>query len=285
MHTINLKTPDYDLFFTGPSAWHELSAGQRIALMRLRERLSDAPESIFPALTLLFGMKRRHLRWFFDERWLRYKGFDPEEISLLLQQGQSLLELVSFVMRPDEKAGFLPRFSRYSYRFGTPAVLIGRLFRRQVWCGPAPAMTDATFGELMFADRAYRAADNATLTAILYRPAKNGVRGPFDPDGADKRAAIFRSLDPAIHAAVRHSFESTIAVLARAFPHVFSPAEGEKNQPSAGWLDVALSMAKYDPTRIREYEQTNLYLTLRALDMQLRADQQQQKELEKLRRT
>ncbi|MCX6216491.1 hypothetical protein [Spirosoma sp.] len=285
--------------FEGPSGWDKLSPAQAVALMRFRYRVAGEPQTIFPVLALIYGFTKEHQRWLFDERFLRRKNIPEETRFQALQYGQALIDSIRWIGESQPGPSFLvSQFSQFSYRYGTPRVLLRRLFDRQRYYAPREGLSSSTFEEFMYAEKAYKDKNFALLTAILYRPAtsekqKTGdIRLPLDKHTVEKRAKRFERLEPALIALVVAHYEACQQNLQRAFPRVFPKQlilEGQqppKPQKNAGnWLDVALGLAKLDVTKISQIEQTNLYLALKVLDEQIRQADELEKELEKTRKT
>ncbi|QIP16822.1 hypothetical protein G8759_31355 [Spirosoma aureum] len=282
MNTIELHIRGKRHRFSGPSGWAELTAHQAVSLMRLRAQIAQRAETAFAALDLLYGLKKRHQRWVFDARFLRRKGVPEEQIVLILEQGQSLLDTLLWIGEPDKKASFpVHSFRRFDFHFGTPYIWLSRLLTRQRYVGPLAGLVEISFGEFMFADRAFRAKDLPQLAAILYRPKAE----TFDKHTAEHRAILFADLDPALLALISQNFADTLDFLSRHFRRVFaeplSTGTVSKAGKSAGWLDIAINMAKLDVTKIGQIEQTNLYLALKVLDEQIRQAEELEEALAK----
>ena len=277
MNTIELRINSRLYYFTGPSAWSELSTNQAVALTRLRSTVLNSakngmPAELFSALTLLYKIKPRQQRWLFDDDFLRRKGVADRDRPLILEQGQCLLDSMNWITEAGTDPVFPARFRRYDYRFGTPAVLLSRLLSRTQFTGPAEGLGTATFETFIAADKAYHDNDLPRLAATLY---ETGLRVTT----IDERANLLKDADHALLQLIADRFGSTLRLLQRCFRRVFPrslPVEetnktaGSKKDSTVSWLDVAISMAKLDVTKIREIEQVNVYLALKVLEEQLR---------------
>ncbi|GAB3550519.1 hypothetical protein [Spirosoma fluminis] len=288
------RNAGYRLPFSGPSSWKELTDAQQVALMRIRNQVSTKHEVLFAALRMLYGMKKRHQRWLFDDTFLRYKGLSDEDRALTLQQGISLLDTLSWIAEDDADAVFVKRFRRYSFQFGSPLVLVKRCFNRTLYVGPGEGLRDCTFEEFMYADKAFKDNNWPRLAAVLYRPraAGSAERIPLDTKQIEKREALFTSLDPALLERIAFSHACTLMLLQRAFRFVFpknqsseEPTAGKSNKKSSDtWLDVAIGMAKHDVTKIPEIEKTNVYLALKVLNDQIRQAEEMDAQLESMKK-
>lgn len=291
MNRFDLRIRGKQHTFTGPSCWAELSPKQLTALMRLRAQVGEEPGMLFPVLTLLYGMKVRQLRWLFDESFLLRQGFSEENVQLTLQQGHALLETLGWIGRNEGLAAFpIRRFRRYDFHFGTPRIWLKRCLNRKRYRAPGEALENATFAEFMCADKAYKDKNWPLLAAVLYRPNMPVARGldprqVFEPQLADARATAFAELDPALLDAIAAGYEDTLRTLQRVFVNVFQTADENdaKAKVAGNWLDVAVGMAKLDVTKIREIEQTNLYLALKVLDRQIREADEMDEKIEQLK--
>ncbi|RIV20523.1 hypothetical protein DYU11_20985 [Fibrisoma montanum] len=298
MNTIDLYLGNTLKRFTGPSNWSEVTAHQAIGLMRVREQVEGNFSVLFPALQLIYGMKRRDQRWLFDRAFLKRRGYEDEAIVYTVDLGNSLLETLLWVGDIDPAAEFpVPQFRLHDFKFGRPSVW---LRHRTVYAGPSAGLGTSTFAEFISAYKAYQDRNWAQLTAVLYRPVNpdalpgHDVRQPFDAYSVEARATRFKQLDPALLSLVQFNFSCTMLLLQRAFKYVF-PAEEEPTDQvptkvrfgkpqKATWLDVAIGMAKLDVTKIEQIEQTNVYLALKVLNEQSRQAAELEAELEKLKK-
>ena len=309
---LNIKRPGRSAKrrrFSGPSDWSEVSPRHAIGLMRLRAILSTrtdtgTSEALFAGLHLLYGLRPRHQRWLFDAHFLRTIGLNADESTasgetgagdgereMTLKLGQSLIDTIRWIGETDPGTRFIvPSFRLFDFRFGTLPVLLGRLRHREVYYAPADALGDSTFEEFASADKAYRDRNLPMLAAILYRPGQAGERESLNPKSLKVRAARFAHLEPALLHLIAEHYESTKQYLQSCFKHVFpknlaSDEEKAKKADKGGnWLDVAISMAKLDATKIREIEQLNLYLALKVLNEQLRQAEEMEAAVEKMRK-
>ncbi|RYC69819.1 MULTISPECIES: hypothetical protein [Spirosoma] len=285
MNTIELWIKGKARLFSGPSGWAELSEQQAIQMTRVRLSIQDHQERVFVALRVLYGMKPRDQRWLFDAAFLRRQGLSPEAIDLTLSIGGQLLDTLAWIGEPD--ARFPRRFRVYDFQFGTPRVWLGRLGNRQIFSGPAEALSDCTFEDFMFAEKAFRSNNRPLLAAVLCRPLGKG-RPALDKDRVANYVSRFARLDPALLERFYFGFGSSLLVLKRHFPQVFDPPGGSSTnsgKPTSGsWLDVAINMAKLDVTKIRDIEQTNLYLALKVLNEQIRQADEMKQQLEAVKK-
>lgn len=292
MNTFELHIPGKTIAFSGPSAWHELSDHQTVALMRLRRQVAAKPETLYVGLQLLYGLKRSQLRWLFDERFLRRKGLDELSRLEALELGQNLLATLTWIGQEDAEASFPKQFRLHDFKYGTLGVLLKRLVANTVYLAPQAGLGDCTFEEFMFADRAFGESRLPELAAILCRPEdpqKPGRRLPLDRAEVDARAALFAQLDPALLERIAFGFGCTKLLLQRAFPLVFphsTESEPGTNPKKAkgNWLDVAVNMAKLDVTKVNQVERVNLYLALKVLNDQIRQAEEMEQKLETMRK-
>lgn len=300
--TLTISLPGYQKTwrFSGPSDFSELTDRQAVAAMRFRLLVSRKTEIIFPLLTGLYGIPARQLRWLFDVGFLRQKQCSEGQISHALQLGQALLDTLRWIGETEPGARFLvPQLTVYSFRYGTPAVLLNRRLHPQLYYPPAEGLAHSTFEEFMYAEKAYQAKQFALLAAILYRPAGPSAVGyqtldkrcALDKHELEDRKQRFADLEPALMALIIAHYEACQRELQRCFPRVFPKkltGEGQTGQASAksggNWLDVAINLAKLDVTKIQQIEQTNLYLALKVLDEQIRQADELERELEKVRK-
>jgi len=254
--------------------------------MRLRAVVDSKPESLFVALPLLYGLKRRHQPWLFDINFLRRQGIDEEHLPQLLEHGQNLLNTLTWIGDVDPDATFPKLFRRFDFHYGTPLVWFRQLTNRTRYHGPESGLGNCQFDEFMAADRAYRDGNLPMLAAILYRPLKAGHRTPLDLKECQARAVLFAALEPALLERIRFAFGCTMLNLQRIFKHVFPKSEestADKNKKPGTWLDVAIGMAKFDVTKIRDIEQINLYLALKVLNEQIKQAEAMESNLAKMK--
>lgn len=280
---------------TAPSKWAELSPAQAVSSMRFRNRVETELASVFPLLQLLYGIKPAQQTWLFDERFLRRKGIDSEQRSRALQAGQALIDTIRWVGTEEPDSTFLvPVFRLDSFKYGSLRVLLSRLLRRKEYFTPADGLGNCSFGEFMYADQAYRKGDKARLAAVLCRPAGKAqlardIREPFDASDIEARTVLFSQLEPALLDLIYAHYEGCLRDLQKAFTSVFpkatesDPATPAKTNTSARWLEVAISMAKLDVTKIAQIEQVNLYLALKVLEEQIRQADAMDEQMEKMR--
>lgn len=288
--------------FSGPSGWDELSPRQAVVLMRFRERINGDLTLLFPVLELLYGLKLSQQRWLFDERFLVKKGLSGPERQHALGCGQALIDTLEWVGLSEPGDCFLvPSFRLLDFQYGSARVLLGRSLHQAYYHGPLAGLASSSFGEFMHAENAYKANNLALLAAILYRPVRADAAGlskdadrrqEFSADQVDDRAELFTQIDPALAQLIAHQFAASKQTLLRIFPRVFSqPADEEQTKQKkpastspAGWLDVAIGLAKLDVTKIALIEQTNLYLALKVLDEQIRQADEMEQQMETMRR-
>ncbi|MBD2700150.1 hypothetical protein IC229_05855 [Spirosoma sp. BT702] len=280
--------------FSGPSAWSELTAHQAVSLWRFRSLVSDQPASLFPVLMLLYGMGRRQLRWLFDARFLQRKRVRADQQTECLALGQALIDTVNWVGETLPTDAFVvPHFRLFDFQFGSWRVLRSRIFHRRRYYSPAEGLGNLTFGEFMYADQAHKVGNLARLSAILYRrtgklASLDDVRQPFDSRRLDRDQHYFQQLDPALLHLIGAQYEACLRSLQRHFSLVFSVADEatakSKGTDSAGWLDVAINMAKLDPTKVPQIEQQNLYLVLKVLNEGIRQAEELEEQLDKMKR-
>lgn len=282
MNTFELSIRGQRHRFSGPSCYSELTARQAVGILRLKGLVLQEPHYQFVALKLLYGIKFHQQRWLFDRLFLKARGLSPEDIDRTLSMGQDLLDLLLWIGEPDTRASYpVRRFRLYDFQFGTPRIWLGRLLHWRYYYGPSAGLTELSFGEFMFADQAFRAGDQAALAALLYRP-----RGEaFDRHSADSRTRLFRRADPALLALIEQNFMDSLQLLARYFTNVFSKSEqtatGQPVKAGSQWLQIAINMAKLDVTKIRDIEESNLYLALKVLDEQIRQAEELEQSLQK----
>lgn len=293
MHTFQLTLPGSDKprTFSGPSNWDELSPTQAVALMRFRSRVAGQLAVVFPVLDLLYGFKPKQLRWLFDERFLKKSGIDQPQQLRALELGQALINALRWSGQTQPGPAFLvPCFRRFSFRYGTLSVLLNRLLHSRRFYAPEESLANLSFEEFMYAEKAYRDQDFALLAAILYRPKKRRQRIAFDNETVNQRAAWFSELEPALLALIVLQYEACQQYLQKCFPLVFpkkitpETSTQKADKPAGNWLEIAISMAKLDVTKIRQIEQTNLYLALKVLDEQIRQAQELEDQLEKMKK-
>ncbi|QIP15696.1 hypothetical protein G8759_25210 [Spirosoma aureum] len=279
----------FRLPFTGPSSWDEVSVKQAVAIMRWRAVANSQPATQFAVLQMLYQMKPKQQRWLFDERFLRQQGLDDDDRATFLEYGQSVIDLIRWAGETEPGADFLvKKFRRFDFRYGTPGVLLRRLWYRKQYFAPAEALGDCTFEEFICAEKAYRTDKLAELATVLYRPQRQGEREAFSSKTLAERTALFADLDPALLQLIASQFDASLQYLQSCFRYVFPKkqviegAEVPKtNKPAGNWLDVAINMAKLDATKVGLIEQLNLYLALKVLNEQMRQADELEKQLEK----
>lgn len=267
--------------FGGPSAFSELTPRQAVGLARIRAGIADQPGLAVAALRLLYGVKPRQLRPLLDVDWLHRQGLSAEDRYWTLAQGAELLATMGWVGEIDAEALFIVnRFRVSDFRFGGPRAWLDRLRFPTRYVGPGHRLEHLSFGQFMWADAAYQNGDLTELAAILFTP--NGK--PFEAATVEARKRLFEQLDGGLLLVIRDQYEDALHYLGRCFRRVFPRADPsltpKKRKPqSAGWVEVSLSMAQLDVTKIPAIETTNLYLALKTLDRQL----QQAEDLDNLR--
>ncbi|GAB3958154.1 hypothetical protein GCM10028805_51930 [Spirosoma harenae] len=279
--------------FSGPSAWEELTPRQAIALIRFRERVNDSLEILFVVLQLLYKMTPTQQRWLFDEAFLVRKGIDTPVRHQALRFGQALIDTLDWIGVTTPGPMFLvPSFRLYDFQYGSARVLLRRTLFPTLYYAPAESLSNLTFGEFIYSENAYNAKNWPELAAILYRPGKGlftkGIdpREAFDEDKVDGRAERFAELDPALLTLIVHHYEASRQVLQQYFEHVFSVGDEPQTTSTptgkkASWLNVAISLAKLDVTKVEEIKTANLYLALQVLDEQIRQADELEAELAK----
>jgi hypothetical protein len=286
MNTIELYIRGKRKVFSGPSCWAELTPRQAVGVARLKASAADQPELLFAGLRLLYGMKPSHQRWLFDRLFLLRKKLSAEQIEKALLQGQSLLDTLLWLGEPDPEARFMvQRFRRLDFHYGRPGILLRRLIDFRRYYGPADAMTESSFGEFMFAEAAFSTGNRALLAAVLYRP-KGEV---FSRQRVDARLKRFTGLDAGLLGCIEQNYLDTKRRLQRRFPNVFPAHLSESSSTPAApakptnWLEIAIGLAKLDPTKIPDIEKQNLYLVLKVLDEQIRQADELDRQLAKQR--
>lgn len=295
MNNFQLSLGRKRIRFGGPASWAELSNHQRVGLMRFRSVVSRQggdylPSEIFPVLTLLYGLKPRLMRYFFDEWFLRRQGYDAPTVSHALELGQQLLDTLSWIGQDDEQATFPNGFRRLDHHYGSVRVLCQRCWHVAFFEGPGDGLDTSTFAEFMLAERAYRTRNIPLLAAVLYRPRAKGAkpgadrRTPLDLNDVDSRAQQLQALDPALLEAIALGFSHTMLLLQRMFTHLFPRQLPASSAKAGSWFDLAINMAKLDATKMQQIEQLNLYLALKVLDEQMRQAQELEAEIEKYKK-
>jgi len=280
---------------TGPSKWAELSPDQAVCSMRFRNRVEAELASVFPLLQLLYGITPAQQKWLFDERFLRRKNIDSEQRMRALLAGQALIDTIRWVGSEEPDSTFLvTHFRLDSFKYGSVSVGYGKLVHRTDYFTPSDGLGNCSFGEFMYADQAYRKGDRVRLAAVLCRPAGKAqvardIREPFDASDIEARTVLFSQLEPALLDLLYAHYEGCLRDLQKAFTCVFPKAtESDSTTPpktstSARWLEVAISMAKLDVTKIAQIEQVNLYLALKVLDEQIRQANAMDEQMEQMR--
>lgn len=293
MNTFGLSIKGRLRNYAGPSCWKELTDRQSVVVMRVRTQVAQDRSCLFPLLKILYGMPFGVQRWLFDDIYLRRKGLEWDEIDTTLRKGQLLLDSLNWIGQDDADAVFPVRFRRYSFQYGSPAVLLRQLINRRRYFGPGPGLENCTFEEFMFADLAFQKRDWAKLAAVLYRPAGSlpqDNREPFDRYQVEARSQQFAALDAALLERIAFGYACTLVRLKKFFPLIFqSPTDtqgesaGQKStQKQNTWLDVAINMVKLDVTRVAEVEKQNLYLALKVLNEQIRQGEEMQEQIDKM---
>lgn len=270
-HVIELTINNNLHRYTGPRCWNDLSRKQYEQLFKVGNILDKQPHALFALPEILFKIPPRMLNYLFDKAAMRSIGIEDEDYQdATIQQGNALLELCQGVARsqaPDKwfLAELKHRFTRFY--------------------GPADGLGNLTFEEFWFTEAAYSDQDYDTLISILYCANARHTRPAYTDRRTEQTRKALRGLSALEKQMIAFNYEGCRLAFAKIFPHVFKVAKDttKKQQSSASWLPVAVSMAEEKSVEFESLKAQNLLIALQMLEAKIIKAEAAKAQIEKMK--